>query len=72
MLREYFGIIEGAMVFTLAVGFYIWQMRTLKRDIAARKAREAAEEADARPGSVSDPAPLGETGKPAQTDTQQV
>ncbi|MEM8785006.1 MAG: hypothetical protein AAGF19_04050 [Pseudomonadota bacterium] len=67
MLREYFGIIEGAMVFTLAVGFYIWQMRTLKRDIAARKAREAAEEADARPGSVSGTGAVSDTGSAGDT-----
>lgn len=46
---EYVGIIEvilGAIGFAI---FYIWQMRTLKRDIAARKAREAEQAAKTQP-----------------------
>ena len=42
---QYFGIIEvifGAVGFAI---FYVWQMRSLRRDIAARKAREAEEQA---------------------------
>lgn len=40
---EFFGVIEvilGAIGFLI---FYIWQMRSLNRDVAARKARETAE-----------------------------
>ena len=43
MIEKYFGIIEGVFVFGLAITFYIWQRRSLNRDIAARLAREKAE-----------------------------
>lgn len=43
MFGRYFALIEIAFVFGLAVAFYIWQMRTLKRDMAERERRELAE-----------------------------
>ncbi|WP_306120410.1 MULTISPECIES: hypothetical protein [unclassified Roseitalea] len=42
---EYVGIIEvifGAVAFAI---FYVWQMRSLNRDVKARKAREAERDA---------------------------
>ncbi|MDP2121204.1 MAG: hypothetical protein Q8S27_06605 [Hoeflea sp.] len=47
-LMHYAGLIEIALTFGGFVLFIIWQMRTLKRDIRAREAREAAERAGAR------------------------
>ncbi len=44
MIEEYFGLIEGGFVFSLAIAFYFWQRHTLKRDIAARLERERLEE----------------------------
>ena len=46
---RHYGIIEivlGAVGFAI---FYVWQMRSLKRDVAAREARQAAEAAKADP-----------------------
>ena len=40
MIEKYFGLIEGAFVFSLAIAFYFWQRHSLKRDIAARMERE--------------------------------
>lgn len=42
MFAQYFGLIEAVFVFGLALAFYVWQMRSLKRDVRAREAREAA------------------------------
>lgn len=42
MLENYFGIIEAIFVFCLAIAFYIWQMRDLKREKAKAEARERA------------------------------
>ncbi|QLF68471.1 hypothetical protein FE840_002295 [Peteryoungia desertarenae] len=43
MAENYFGLIEAVFVFGLAVAFYIWQMRDLKKE--NEKARRRAEEA---------------------------
>ncbi len=40
MSSYYFGLVELIFVFGLALAFYVWQMRSLKRDIAAREERE--------------------------------
>ncbi len=42
MLENYFGIIEAIFVFGLAVAFYVWQMRDLKKEKAKAEARERA------------------------------
>ena len=42
-LANYGGLIEVALVFIGVTAFVWWQMRELKRDVAAREAREAAE-----------------------------
>ncbi len=42
-LSSYAGLIEVALVFVGVTAFVWWQMRELKRDVAAREAREAAE-----------------------------
>lgn len=31
MFETYFGLIEAGFVFALAIGFYIWQRRDLRR-----------------------------------------
>jgi hypothetical protein len=43
MLQHYFGIIEAVFVFGLALAFYVWQRRSLSRDIAKREAKEREE-----------------------------
>jgi len=43
---QHFGIIELALTAAGALAFYIWQMRSLNRDVAARKAREAEQARD--------------------------
>lgn len=43
MLEKYFGLIEAAFVFSVVIGFYLWQRHTLNRDIAARLERERLE-----------------------------
>lgn len=40
MLENYFGIIEAIFVFSLAIAFYVWQMRDLKKEKAKAEARE--------------------------------
>ncbi|MGL4197959.1 MAG: hypothetical protein ACRCSX_09375, partial [Allorhizobium sp.] len=44
LLENYFGIIEAIFVFSLAIAFYVWQMRDLKKEKlkADARAREAA------------------------------
>lgn len=42
-LSNYAGLIEVALSFFGVTAFVWWQMRELKRDVAAREAREAAE-----------------------------
>ena len=44
MPENYFGLIEVGLVFGLAVAFYIWQRRDLKK--AERQAREREVEKD--------------------------
>ncbi len=46
MLENYFGIIEAIFVFSLAIAFYVWQMRDLKKEKlkADARAREAAQQ----------------------------
>jgi hypothetical protein len=44
LLEHYFGIIEALFVFSLAIAFYIWQMRDLKK--AKLKAEARAREAE--------------------------
>ncbi|MBU4527833.1 MAG: hypothetical protein KUA43_12505 [Hoeflea sp.] len=48
-MSHYYGLIEIALTFGGFMLFIVWQVRTLKRDIRAREAREAAERAVARP-----------------------
>lgn len=58
-MREYWGLIEALMTLGGVSLFVWWQMRTLKRDVAAREKREAeaaaaaALNADATPASAS-------------------
>ena len=52
-----FGAIEAVFIIGLVIAFYIWQMRTLKRDVKARENREAKLETTAR--SVSPPPAAG-------------
>jgi len=40
LLEHYFGIIEAIFVFSLAIAFYVWQMRDLKKEKAKSEARE--------------------------------
>lgn len=44
-MSSYAGLIEVALSFFGVTAFVWWQMRVLKRDVAAREAREAAERA---------------------------
>jgi hypothetical protein len=53
LLEHYFGLIEALFVFGLAVAFYVWQMRDLKRENAKAKARGDEEAASA----TSEPRP---------------
>lgn len=39
----YYGLIEVLLTFGAVTAFVIWQMRSLKRDVAAREEREKAE-----------------------------
>jgi protein-S-isoprenylcysteine O-methyltransferase Ste14 len=40
LLEHYFGIIEAIFVFSLAIAFYVWQMRDLKKAKHEAEARE--------------------------------
>lgn len=42
-MSQYAGLIEIVLSFGAFILFIIWQMRTLRRDIQAREARERAE-----------------------------
>lgn len=45
MLETYFGLIEAAFVFSLAIAFYIWQMRDLRKEkLKAEERAQAAEQ----------------------------
>ncbi len=52
MSTSYYGLIEVVLVFGLAIAFYVWQMKTLKRDVKAREEREARERS-AAPSSTA-------------------
>ena len=52
MSSYYFGVIEGVMIIALIIAFYIWQMRTLNRDVKAREDREAAARSAAPPAAA--------------------
>lgn len=45
-MSQYAGLIEIVLSFGAFILFIIWQMRTLKRDIRAREARERAAKAN--------------------------
>ena len=45
-MSQYAGLIEIVLSFGAFILFIIWQMRTLKRDIRAREAREREEKAN--------------------------
>jgi hypothetical protein len=45
-MSQYAGLIEIALSFGGFILFIIWQMRTLRRDIRAREARERAAKAN--------------------------
>lgn len=45
-----FGAIEGILIIVLLIAFYIWQMRTLNRDVKAREERERSAAPPASPG----------------------
>ena len=45
-MMNYAGLIEIGLSFGGLVLFLIWQMRTLKRDVEARKERERAAQAE--------------------------
>ena len=45
MSSYWFGAIEGLLIVAAVVAFYIWQMRSLKRDVKAREARERSSSA---------------------------
>lgn len=42
-MENYFGLIEMLFSASAFLAFYVWQRRSLARDIAAREAREAQE-----------------------------
>ncbi len=42
----YYGLIEVLLTFGGVTAFVLWQMRSLKRDIAAREERERREKAE--------------------------
>ncbi len=58
MSSNWFGLVEGLLIVALAVAFYVWQMKTLNRDIRAREDREARERA-ARSDAAAPPLPTG-------------
>ncbi|WP_164749753.1 hypothetical protein [Nitratireductor alexandrii] len=46
MFEAYFGLIEVALVFGLAVAFYLWQRHDLKKARDKTRARERQRQAD--------------------------
>jgi Flp pilus assembly protein TadB len=54
LLEHYFGLIEALFVFGLAIAFYVWQMRDLKKENARAKARAAADNTSA-PAEIRQP-----------------
>lgn len=51
MLETYFGIIEAIFIFSLAIAFYIWQMRDFKKEKEKAKADARARQATVEPDS---------------------
>jgi hypothetical protein len=47
LVEHYFGLIEALFVFGLAIAFYVWQMRDLRKENARAKARAEADNAAA-------------------------
>ncbi len=45
LFEHYFGLIEAVFVFGLAIAFYVWQMRDLKRENEKAKAKAEATKA---------------------------
>ena len=43
MFESYFGLIEAIFVFALAIAFYLWQRRDLRKARDAARAKEAKE-----------------------------
>ena len=43
MLEHYFGIIEAIFIFSLAIAFYVWQMRDLRKAKREAEARECGD-----------------------------
>jgi uncharacterized membrane protein len=52
LFESYFGLIEAAFVFGLAIAFYVWQMRDLRR---YREQDRKAKEAEATRRAPPDP-----------------
>ncbi len=48
MLESYFGLIEAAFVFSLAIAFYLWQMRDLRKEKLKAEARAQAAEQESK------------------------
>ena len=46
MFENYFGLIEAALVFGLAIGFYVWQRHDLKKAREKTRLREQQREAE--------------------------
>jgi uncharacterized membrane protein len=42
----YYGLIEVLLTFGAVSAFVVWQMRSLKRDVAAREERERLDKAE--------------------------
>ena len=54
MLENYFGIIEAIFVFSLAIAFYVWQMRDLKKEKLKAEARAREAERDVHREATQD------------------
>ena len=46
MFESYFGLVEAALVFGLAIAFYVWQRNDLKKAQEKTRLREQKREAD--------------------------
>ena len=54
LLENYFGIIEAVFVFSLAIAFYVWQMRDLKKEKLKAEARAREAERDVHREATQD------------------
>ena len=54
LLENYFGIIEAIFVFSLAIAFYVWQMRDLKKEKLKAEARAREAERDVNGEAAKD------------------